>query len=138
MTRFFAVLLILAACMSAPAQTISGQEDVELGRSVWLEVEGLSASEWEAAVVNVFPSGRAADSPVHQPSAPPPQIQWFQPVQPQPIEYPTPLRNFLFGRTRLAPTGPPVPFRWEPGRWVPAPGWQREPGQWVPAQEVPR
>ena len=48
-----------------------------------------------------------------------PPIQWFQPVQPQPIEYPTPLRNLLFGRTRLAPVGPPVPYRWEPGRWVP-------------------
>ena len=55
--------------------------------------------------------------PVHHA---PPSVQWFQPVQPQPIVYPTPLRNFFFGRTRMVPAGPPVPYRWEPGRWVPA------------------
>jgi len=66
----------------------------------------------------------AADStPTHH--APPTgPIWWMQPVQPQPVIYPTPLRNFLFGTHRLAPVGPPIPYRWEPGRWVPL---QQEP-----------
>jgi hypothetical protein len=61
----------------------------------------------------------AADiTPTHH--APPTgPIWWAQPVVPQPIIYPTPLRNFFFGTQRLVPTGPPIPYRWEPGRWVP-------------------
>ena len=34
----------------------------------------------------------------------------------EPIQYPTPLRNFFFGRARFRPD---PNFRWEPGRWVP-------------------
>ena len=64
------------------------------------------------------PALGAESSMVHH-APPPPPIRWWQPVEPQPIEYPTPLRNFLFGRTRMVPSGPPIPFRWEPGRWVP-------------------
>jgi len=34
---------------------------------------------------------------------------WKQPATAQRIFYPTPLRDLLFGRQRLVPTGPPVP-----------------------------
>ena len=44
---------------------------------------------------------------------------WAQPTQPQRIIYPTPLRDLLFGRQRLVPTGPPVPYYLVPGRVVP-------------------
>ena len=34
----------------------------------------------------------------------------------EPIQYPTPLRDFFFGRARFRPD---PNYRWEPGRWVP-------------------
>ena len=34
----------------------------------------------------------------------------------EPIHYPTPLRNFLFGSARFRPD---PNYRWQPGRWVP-------------------
>lgn len=52
--------------------------------------------------------------------AQPPQFYgWYQPAKPQLIVYPTPIRDLLFGRARLVPTGPPVPYYLVPGRLVP-------------------
>ena len=55
-----------------------------------------------------------------------------QPTQPrpgtwEPIHYPTPLRNLLFGSARFRPD---PNYRWQPGQWVPIqPPTQ---SQWIP------
>ena len=71
-----------------------------------------------------------------------------QPTQPrpgtwEPIDYPTPLRNLLFGSARFRPD---PNFRWQPGQWVPIQPptppppspWQWQPGQWIPHEGVPQ
>ena len=51
----------------------------------------------------------------------------------QPIQYPTPLRNFLFGSARWQPD---PNYRWQPGHWVPVDApvadWRWQPGHWIP------
>jgi hypothetical protein len=51
----------------------------------------------------------------------------------QPIQYPTPLRNLLFGTHRWTPD---PGYRWQPGHWVPTEqtiqSWQWQPGKWIP------
>ena len=56
----------------------------------------------------------AADCPNCQPQI----AGWRQPGKLQPVVYPTPLRNFFFGRARFIPQGPPQPYMVVPGRVV--------------------
>ena len=52
-------LVVVSVCHAQP--TLSGPETVDVGRSVWLEIEGIAVDELQAGIVHIFPKGRDCD-----------------------------------------------------------------------------